>query len=120
MSQMPIRYGAAIAMFVLYALLALVTHLAAPIGAVWKVQPGIDGSNLLGMAGNMMTFGAYLFMGIPGGCMLATLGYKRTALAALVLGVAGTVVQILSGRTGLGVMPSFAVYLAGTFVCGFA
>lgn len=120
MSQMPIRYGAAIAMFVLYALLALVTHLAAPIGAVWKVQPGIDGSNLLGMAGNMMTFGAYLFMGIPGGCMLATLGYKRTALAALALGVAGTVVQILSGRTGLGVMPSFAVYLAGTFVCGFA
>ena len=44
---------AAIAMFVLYGLLALVTHLSAPIGAVWKVQPGIDGSNLLGMAGKM-------------------------------------------------------------------
>ena len=86
--------GAAIAMFVLYGLLALVTHLAAPIGAVWKVQPGIDGSNLLGMAGNMMTFGAYLFMGIPAGRMLMKIGYKRTALAALVLGVVGTIVQI--------------------------
>lgn len=116
---------AAVAMFILYALLALVTHLAAPIGAVWKVQPGIDGSNVLGMAGNMMTFGAYLFMGIPAGRMLMKIGYKRTALAALLLGVIGTVVQIGSGRTLAGVAvwgvpASFFVYLAGTFVCGFA
>ena len=117
--------GAAIAMFVLYGLLALVTHLAAPIGAVWKVQPGIDGSNLLGMAGNMMTFGAYLFMGIPAGRMLMKIGYKRTALAALFLGVVGTIVQIAAGRTLVGVQvggvpASFITYLAGTFVCGFA
>lgn len=111
---------AAIAMFVLYGLLALVTHLSAPIGAVWKAQPGIDGSNLLGMAGNMMTFGAYLFMGIPAGRLLSSVGYKRTALAALVIGVVGTVVQILSGRLGLGVFASFAIYLLGTFVCGFS
>lgn len=110
----------AIAMFVLYGLLALVTHLSAPIGAVWKVQPGIDGSNFLGMAGNMMTFGAYLFMGIPAGRLLMRIGYKRTALAALALGVGGTVVQILSGRLGLPVLPSFAIYLFGTFICGFA
>ena len=112
-------------MFVLYGLLALVTHLSAPIGAVWKVQPGIDGSNFLGMAGNMMTFGAYLFMGIPAGRLLVRIGYKRTALAALAIGVAGTVVQIFSGRTLLGVSllgipASFFTYLFGTFVCGFA
>lgn len=111
---------AAIAMFVLYGLLALVTHLSAPIGAVWKVQPGIDGSNLLGMAGNLMTFAAYLFMGIPAGRLLSTIGYKKTALSALVIGVAGTVVQIASSRLGLSVLPSFVVYLFGTFVCGFS
>ena len=112
-------------MFVLYGLLALVTHLSAPIGAVWKVQPGIDGSNFLGMAGNMMTFGAYLFMGMPAGRLLMRIGYKRTALAALGLGVLGTVVQLVSGRTLLGVTfggipASFFTYLLGTFVCGFA
>jgi len=111
---------AAIAMFVLYGLLALVTHLSAPIGAVWKAQPGIDGSNLLGMAGNMMTFGAYLFIGLPAGRLLATIGYKKTALASLAIGVFGTAVQIASGRLGLSVMTSFAVYLLGTFVCGFS
>ena len=111
---------AAIAMFVLYGLLALVTHLSAPIGAVWKVQPGIDGSNLLGMAGNLMTFAAYLFMGIPAGRLLSTIGYKKTALSALVIGVAGTVVQIASSRLGLSVLLSFAIYLLGTFVCGFS
>ncbi|MBQ2631774.1 MAG: MFS transporter, partial [Kiritimatiellae bacterium] len=111
---------AAIAMFVLYGLLALVTHLSAPIGAVWKVQPGIDGSNLLGMAGNLMTFAAYLFMGIPSGRLLSTIGYKKTALAALVVGVVGTIVQIASSRLGLSVLPSFAIYLFGTFVCGFS
>lgn len=111
---------ASIAMFVLYGLLALVTHLSAPIGAVWKVQPGIDGSNLLGMAGNLMTFAAYLFMGIPAGRLLSTIGYKKTALSALVIGVAGTVVQIASSRLGLSVLPSFGVYLFGTFVCGFS
>ena len=115
----------ALAMFILYGLLALVTHLSAPIGAVWKVQPGIDGSNFLGMAGNMMTFGAYLFMGIPAGRMLMCIGYKRTALAALALGVAGTVVQLVSGRvlvgTALGGIPAnYFVYLFGTFICGFA
>ena len=111
---------AATAMFVLYGLLALVTHLSAPIGAVWKAQPGIGGSNLLGMAGNMMTFAAYLFMGVPAGRLLATIGYRKTALAALAVGVAGTVVQIASSRVGLPVMTSFAAYLLGTFVCGFS
>ncbi len=111
---------AALAMFVLYGLLALVTHLSAPIGAVWKAQPGIDGSNLLGMAGNMMTFAAYLFMGIPAGRLLSTVGYKKTALAALALGVVGTVVQIASSRLALAVLASFAVFLLGTFICGFS
>lgn len=111
---------AAIAMFVLYGLLALVTHLSAPIGAVWKAQPGIGGSNLLGMAGNMMTFAAYLFLGIPAGRLLSTIGYRKTALSALAVGVAGTTVQIASSRMGLPVMTSFAVYLFGTFVCGFS
>ena len=116
--------GAAVAMFVLYALLAVVTHIAAPIGAVWKVQPGIDGSNLLGMAGNMMTFLAYLFVGIPAGFLLMRIGYKRTTLAALGLGILGIAIQLVSAETGgglrlAGVPASFFVYLLGSFICGF-
>ena len=51
----------------LYAMISFVTNLGAPAGTVWKNADGIDGSNMLGMMGNMMNFLAYLFMGIPAG-----------------------------------------------------
>ena len=38
-------------MFALYAMCGFVTYLAAPAGAVWQAQPGINGSNALGMMG---------------------------------------------------------------------
>lgn len=57
-----------------------VTNLAAPIGVIWKNQPMIGGSNMLGMMGNFMNFFAYLFMGIPAGNLLTKIGYKKTAL----------------------------------------
>ena len=47
---------AIITMFFLYAMIAFVTNLGAPIGVIWKNQPGIDGNNMLGMMGNFMNF----------------------------------------------------------------
>ena len=109
---------AIIAMMFLYAMIAFVTNLAAPIGVIWKNQPELMGSNMLGMMGNMMNFLAYLFMGIPAGKLLVKIGYKKTALVAIAVGFVGVCVQYLSGfPAGL---TGFWVYLLGAFVSGFS
>lgn len=109
---------AIVAMMFLYAMIAFVTNLAAPIGVIWKNQPELMGSNMLGMMGNMMNFLAYLFMGIPAGKLLVKIGYKKTALVAIAVGLVGVCVQYLSGfPTGL---TGFWVYLLGAFISGFS
>ena len=125
------NWVAVITMMFIYGMISFVTNLAAPMGSVWKYQPGIDGSNMWGMMGNMMNFLAYLFMGIPAGKMLAKCGYKKTALIAIATGFVGVGIQFLSGKIGIcsdcqsfviiGSMPaSFFIYLLGAFVCGFS
>ena len=116
------NWVAVITMMFIYGMISFVTNLAAPMGNVWKYQPGIEGSNMLGMMGNMMNFAAYLFMGIPAGKMLAKKGYKFTAMAGIATGFIGVLIQFLSGKvpfTDSAVIP-FCVYLLGAFVCGFA
>ncbi|MDH6342286.1 FHS family L-fucose permease-like MFS transporter [Parabacteroides sp. PFB2-12] len=119
------RTIAIVTMIVIFAMISFVTNLAAPIGVIWKGQPGIEGSNFLGMMGNMMNFLAYLFMGIPAGKMLVKFGYKKTALAAIAVGFLGVFIQFLSGIVGVGAtlfsLPlNFFVYLLGAFVAGFS
>jgi FHS family L-fucose permease-like MFS transporter len=116
---------AIITMIFLFAMIAFVTNLAAPIGVIWKNQPGIAGSNTLGMMGNMMNFLAYLFMGIPAGNLLNKIGYKKTALLAIAIGFVGVLIQFLSGVIGVGsqlfgLPANFYVYLLGAFVAGFS
>lgn len=116
---------AIITMMFLFAMISFVTNLAAPIGVIWKNQPGIEGSNFLGMMGNMMNFLAYLFMGIPAGKLLTKIGYKKTALVAIAVGLLGVFIQFLSGIIGvgsqlLGLPANFYVYLFGAFVAGFS
>ncbi len=109
---------AIITMMFLYAMISFVTNLAAPIGVVWKNQPEIGGSNLLGMMGNFMNFFAYLFMGIPAGKLLTKIGYKKTALLGIGVGFFGVLIQYLSGfPEGL---TGFYVYLLGAFISGFS
>ena len=116
---------AIITMIFLFGMIAFVTNLAAPIGVIWKQQPGIEGSNALGMMGNMMNFLAYLFMGIPAGKLLLKIGYKKTALTAIAIGFFGVFIQYLSGIVGVGsqiagLPTNFYVYLLGAFVAGFS
>ncbi|MCQ2178135.1 MAG: MFS transporter, partial [Bacteroidales bacterium] len=54
-------------------------------------------------------------MGIPAGLILKRKGYKFTSRAAVVVGFIGVGIQFLSGY-----LESFAVYVAGAFVAGFA
>ena len=86
---------AIITMMFLYAMISFVTNLAAPVGVIWK--GAFDGSNTVGMLGNMMNFLAYLFMGIPAGKLLTRIGYKKTALAGIGTGFVGVLVQFISG-----------------------
>lgn len=109
---------AIITMMFLYAMISFVTNLAAPIGVIWKNQPEIGGSNMLGMLGNFMNFFAYLFMGIPAGKMLTKIGYKKTALTGIGVGFIGVLVQYLSGLSE-GV-PAFCIYLSGALISGFS
>ena len=116
---------AIITMIFLFGMISFVTNLAAPIGVIWKQQPGIDGSNALGMMGNMMNFLAYLFMGIPAGKLITKVGYKKTALYAIAIGFFGVLIQFLSGIVGVGStvagLPlNWFIYLAGAFVAGFS
>ena len=109
---------AIITMMFLYAMISFVTNLGAPIGVIWKSQPEIGGSNVLGIMGNFMNFFAYLFMGIPAGKMLTKVGYKKTALIGIAVGFVGVFIQFLSGVSGG--MPGFCIYLFGAFISGFA
>lgn len=111
---------AVITMMFLFGMIAFVTNLAAPIGVVWK-NSFIDSgnANTIGMLGNAMNFLAYFFMGIPSGRMLAKIGYKKTALCGIAVGIVGLVLQFLSGLPGEKIS-GFIVYLAGAFVCGFS
>lgn len=109
---------AIITMMFLYAMISFVTNLGAPIGVIWKNQPEIGGSNVLGIMGNFMNFFAYLFMGIPAGKMLTKIGYKKSALTGIAVGFVGVLIQFTSSLSSG--IPGFCVYLLGAFVSGFS
>jgi len=105
-----------IMMVLLFGMIAFVTNLAAPMGVVLKNQFGV--SNAMGLLGNMGNFIAYAVMGIPGGLLLQRVGYKKTALIAIVFGFLGVFIQFLSGHAGQS--SAMIIYLLGAFVAGFS
>ena len=109
---------AIITMMFLYAMIAFVTNLAAPIGVVMKNDPEVGGSNTLAMLGNFMNFFAYLFMGIPAGKMLTRVGYKKTAMIGILVGFIGVLIQFISGFEALEGYSDNIIYLIGAFVSG--
>lgn len=100
-------------MFALFFMVAFVTGLPAPMGVIVKNQFGA--SDFMSTLGFFANFIAYAFMGIPAGMLLQKVGYKKTALAAIVVGFTGVGIQYLSGQVG-----SFNVYIIGAFVSGFS
>lgn len=100
-------------MFALFFMIAFVTGLPSPMGVIVAKQFGATNfQSQLGFLGNFL---AYAFMGIPAGMMLKKIGYKKTALWAIVVGFTGVGIQFLSGQVG-----NFTVYLIGAFVAGFS
>ena len=107
------RTVAIITMFFIFAMISFVTNMAAPFGNIWGFR-----YEWAGMAGNLMNFTAYLFMGIPAGNMLIKYGYKKTALIALAVGAVGLFIQLASSWGGANETSLF-IYLLGALVCGF-
>jgi FHS family L-fucose permease-like MFS transporter len=123
MNKNKTNWVAVLTMMFLFGMISFVTNLAAPIGTIWKSQPGIDGSATWGMMGNMMNFLAYLFMGLPAGKLILKFGYKKSTLIGVAVGFIGVFIQFLSGKVGVGshigdLPANFFVYLFGAFVCG--
>ena len=111
MAQKSKQWAAIIMMIAHFAMIAFVTNLCSPMATIVKNQFGA--SEAAGQIGNYANFIAYLVMGIPSGMLISKLGYKKTALAALLVGLAGIVLEYLSG-----VMGSYWVYLGGAFISG--
>ncbi|MCQ2167082.1 MAG: MFS transporter [Bacteroidales bacterium] len=113
MTQKKTNMVAIVTMCFIFAMISFVTNMAAPFGNIWGNQ--YEWSK---MAGNLMNFAAYAFMGIPAGKMLIKVGYKKTTLIALAVGFIGIVIQWISSLSFLADSAIF-VYLLGAFVCGF-
>lgn len=101
---------AILAMIFLFAMIAFVTNLCSPMAVILKNNFNV--SDFLSQVGNYGNFGAYLMMGVPAGLLIQKYGYKKTALAALIVGIIGLLFQWLSGTAG------FVVYLIGAFISG--
>lgn len=102
-----------IIMFALFFMIAFVTGLPSPMGVIVAKQFGATAfESQLGFFANFI---AYAFMGLPAGLMLKRIGYKKTALTAVVVGFVGVFIQFGSGALG-----SFPIYLLGAFICGFS
>ena len=112
MAQKSKQWAAIIMMIALFAMIAFVTNLCSPMAVI--VQNQFGASELQSQIGNYANFVAYLVMGIPSGMLIVKYGYKKTALLALVVGIVGMVLELLSGT-----MESMWIYLAGAFISGF-
>ena len=80
------------------------------------VKNQFGASEAAGQIGNYANFIAYLLMGIPSGMLITKMGYKKTALAALIVGIIGLVIEYLSGQ--IGGDGAYWIYLLGAFISG--
>jgi len=103
-----------VVMYLLFFMIAFVTNLCNPMAVIVKNHFTI--SNFAAQLGNAANFIAYALMGIPSGLLLKKIGYRKTALAAVLTGFVGVLLQWISGFDSV---QSFWVYLAGAFVAGF-
>ena len=111
MANKKLNYAAIVMMFFLFFMIAFVTNLCSPMATIVKNQFGA--SEFAAQVGNYANFIAYLLMGIPAGMLVAKFGYKKTALAAIIVGLVGLGFEFLSGQ-----VQSYVVYLIGAFISG--
>ena len=102
-----------VVMYLLFFMIAFVTNLCNPMAVI--VKSTFSMSNFAAQLGNAANFIAYAVMGIPAGMLLKRMGYRKTALLAIMVGFVGVFLQYMSGWSSI---ESFWVYLAGAFTAG--
>ena len=102
-----------VVMYLLFFMIAFVTNLCNPMAVI--VKNNFAMSNFAAQLGNAANFIAYAVMGIPAGLLLKRIGYRKTALVAILVGFAGVFLQYMSGWA---TVESFWAYLAGAFTAG--
>ena len=112
MAQKTKQWAAIVMMVALFAMIAFVTNLCSPMAVI--VQNQFGASEFQSQIGNYANFIAYLVMGIPSGMLIVKFGYKKTALLALIVGIIGMVLELLSVT-----LESMWIYLLGAFIAGF-
>ena len=103
-----------VVMYLLFFMIAFVTNLCNPMAVI--VKNNFAMSNFAAQLGNAANFIAYAVMGIPAGMLLKKIGYRKTALLAILVGFVGVFLQYMSGWAAI---QSFWVYLSGAFTAGF-
>jgi FHS family L-fucose permease-like MFS transporter len=103
-----------IVMYLLFIMISFVTNLCNPMAVI--VKNNFAMSNFAAQLGNAANFIAYAAMGIPAGLLLKKIGYRKTALLAILIGFIGVFLQYMSGWAAI---QSFWVYLIGAFTAGF-
>jgi len=106
--------AAIVVMYLLFFMIAFVTNLCNPMAVIVKNYFSV--SNFAAQLGNAANFIAYAVMGIPSGLLLKKIGYRKTALLAILIGFVGVFLQYVSGWESV---LSYGVYLAGAFIAGF-
>lgn len=102
-----------VVMYMLFFMIAFVTNLCNPMAVIVKSTFAM--SNFASQLGNAANFIAYAVMGIPAGMLLKKIGYRKTALVAILVGFTGVFLQYMSGWAAI---ESFWVYLVGAFTAG--
>ena len=102
-----------VVMYLLFFMIAFVTNLCNPMAVI--VMSNFAMSNFAAQLGNAANFIAYAVMGIPAGMLLKKVGYRKTALIAILVGFVGVFLQYMSGWS---MIESFWVYLVGAFTAG--
>lgn len=102
-----------VVMYMLFFMIAFVTNLCNPMAVIVKSTFAM--SNFAAQLGNAANFIAYAVMGIPAGMLLKKIGYRKTALVAILVGFTGVFLQYMSGWAAI---ESFWVYIVGAFTAG--
>ena len=95
-----------VVMYMLFFMIAFVTNLCNPMAVIVKSTFAM--SNFASQLGNAANFIAYAVMGIPAGMLLKKIGYRKTALVAILVGFTGVFLQYMSGWAAI---ESFWVYI---------
>ena len=95
-----------VVMYLLFFMIAFVTNLCNPMAVI--VKNNFAMSNFAAQLGNAANFIAYAVL-------LKRIGYRKTALVAILVGFMGVFLQYMSGWAAI---ESFWVYLAGAFTAG--